>query len=370
MQYAHQRGIVHRDLKPANVLLAVDGTPKITDFGLAKQLESDSGQTQAGQVLGTPSYMAPEQAYGDSEKITPAADIYALGGILYDLLTGRPPFSGTSVIETLEMVRTREPVPPSQLAGKIPRDLETITLKCLQKEPSRRYASAKALADDLRRFLDGWPILARPVSPLEKAWRWAKRNPWVAGLGTSVAFLLVAVAVVTSALSYGLAIKKKQAEEAAKSEAIAKDNEKTQRIAAEIARDHEAAAHKTEREQRELSLATIRGVLIDVDNEMRNDVHLAPIRRRIVEQDAQGPGQDPRPRSEEPARGSHRSDCLRPHWRHLQQGRPNQGRGRLARKGLSPSRGQCPRSPHGPGGVVQPFRNQESNCGCGMAARQ
>src|SRR5205085_2144889 len=133
VQYAHDRGVVHRDLKPANVLLAADGTPKVTDFGLAKKLEEDSGQTQSGQVLGTPSYMAPEQAEGRSD-VGRLADVYALGAVLYDMLTGRPPFAGSSVLDTLEMVRTREPVAPGELAGNVPRDVETVCLKCLQKD--------------------------------------------------------------------------------------------------------------------------------------------------------------------------------------------------------------------------------------------
>ena len=297
MQYAHDRGIVHRDLKPANVLLTEDGIPKITDFGLAKELEADSGQTQAGQVLGTPSYMAPEQALGDVERVGAPADVYALGATLYDLLTGRPPFAGTSVLDTLELVRTREPVPPSALAGKIPRDLETITLKCLQKEIGRRYESAGALADDLRRFLNDQPILARPVSSLEKTWRWAKRNPWVAGLGTSVAMLLIAVAVVTSIFSYSLSIKKKEAEEAARQEEIAKNIAIEERKnAVESARLESIAKVKEQEErakaenartiaakQRELALDTIRGVLRDVDDQMKNDIRFAALRRKIVE---------------------------------------------------------------------------------------
>ncbi len=283
MHYAHERGIIHRDLKPANVLLASDGAPKITDFGLAKQLDRDSGQTQAGQVLGTPSYMAPEQAYGDSDKITAAADIYALGGILYDLLTGRPPFSGTSVIETLEMVRTREPVPPSQLAARLPRDLETITLKCLQKDPVRRYSTAGALADDLRRFLDGRPILARPVGSFEKAWRWAKRNPWLAGLGTSVALLLVAVAVVTSAMSYRLSIKKKEADEARENETNERIKAQNALIKEEIAKQQAKASAVVAAKRGDVALDTVRAVLRDVDNQMRNSMSLAPLRRRIVD---------------------------------------------------------------------------------------
>jgi WD40 repeat protein len=182
MHAAHQLGVIHRDLKPANVLLTNGGVPKITDFGLAKQRGQDSGQTHTGQIMGTPSYMAPEQAAGNVKTIGAAADIYALGAILYELLTGRPPFKAASVLDTLEQVRTQEPVPPSQLQPKTPRDLETICLKCLQKEPAKRYDSAASLADDLQRFLGGEPIKARPVGRIERLARWCRRRPLVAAL--------------------------------------------------------------------------------------------------------------------------------------------------------------------------------------------
>jgi serine/threonine-protein kinase len=191
---AHQHKVVHRDLKPSNVLFAADGTPKITDFGLVKRLEDDSGQTRSGSVLGTPSYMAPEQAWGDTQKVGPGSDQYALGAILYELLTGRPPFQGTTVFETLDMVRNNDPVPPSQLQPKTPRDIETICLKCLEKDISRRYSNALELAEDLRRFREGETILARPVSDAERLWRWCKRNRRVAYLSAAVVLLLLVVA--------------------------------------------------------------------------------------------------------------------------------------------------------------------------------
>jgi eukaryotic-like serine/threonine-protein kinase len=281
MQYAHERGILHRDLKPANVLLAHDGTPKITDFGLAKRLEQDSGQTQAGAILGTPSYMAPEQALGQTARVGPATDVYALGATLYDLLTGRPPFAGTSVLETLQMVRTREPVPPGQLAAKLPKDLETVCLKCLQKDPARRYPGAGELADDLRRYLDGRPIVARPVGAAGRAWRWAKRNPWVAGLGSATAALLLAVAVITSVLSYGLHLKRNEAEANFRAAETAREREAQEHQQAELARAREEKAREIRDRQAIDALDALKGTSVFVDRELSRKLSLGSLRLRV-----------------------------------------------------------------------------------------
>src|SRR5262249_8281761 len=205
---------VHRDLKPSNVLMTPDGVPKITDFGLAKKLDDGAGgHTQTGAVVGTPSYMAPEQAPGEARGGGPAADTYSLRAIPYDMRTGPPPFLGSTVLETLEQVQSKDRVPPRQLVPKIPRDLETICLKCLQKDPAKRYASTGALADDLDRFLAGKPILARPVGSVARFIRWFKRNPRIAGLTAAVVVLLVAGTVVSTTLAIGMAPGRSKKEE-------------------------------------------------------------------------------------------------------------------------------------------------------------
>ena len=200
VEYAHKKGIIHRDLKPANVLLDGQGQPKVTDFGLAKQTQGDSGLTGTGQILGTPSYMPPEQASGKLDHVGPQSDFYGLGALLYCLLTGRPPFQAASPTDTLMQVLKQEPVAPRQLNPHVPLDLETIALKCLEKEPARRYAKAVDLADELGRFLKGEPILARPVSTIERSWRWCRRNRAVAGLTAAVALVLLAGTIISTSL--------------------------------------------------------------------------------------------------------------------------------------------------------------------------
>jgi WD40 repeat protein len=219
--YAHERGIIRRDLKPANILLQISdnrseeggptshraqaaGTdfaclvPKITDFGLARRIEADSDLTATGQVLGTPNYMSPEQAAGRTDQVGPLSDVYALGAILYYLLAARPPFDGGSIIGTLQQVIENEPVPLRAYNTNIAADLETICLKCLEKEPGRRYTSARALADELERFLAGQPILARPVSSTERVWRMCRRRPLVAGLALAAVLALVGGTIASS----------------------------------------------------------------------------------------------------------------------------------------------------------------------------
>jgi tetratricopeptide (TPR) repeat protein len=199
VHYTHQNGILHRDLKPSNILLTTDGTPKITDFGLAKLMDAETGATKTEATIGTPTYMSPEQAAGNTKKVGAPTDVYSLGAILYELLTGRTPFRGTSVLNTLEQVRTQEPTPPRRLCGNVSRDLETICLKCLEKEPANRYPSAEALADELARFVSGEPIHARPIPVWQRAWRAARRRP---GRMACVAGVVALFCVVLSSWWY------------------------------------------------------------------------------------------------------------------------------------------------------------------------
>ena len=201
--YAHRCGVLHRDLKPANILLDSSGTPRITDFGLAKRLEGDSGLTGSGQIMGTPSYMPPEQAGGKRRDVGPAADVYSLGATLYALLTGRPPFQAATPIDTVLQVLSDEPVPPRRLNRSIPRDLETIALKCLKKNPTRRYKSAQELADDLARWLRGEPITARPIWLRERVLKWVRRRPALAA--TLVLAILAAFALLATVLQSNVA---------------------------------------------------------------------------------------------------------------------------------------------------------------------
>ncbi len=178
IHYAHQRGILHRDLKPQNVIMDEEGQPHITDFGLAKRMERDVGLTQSGAVLGSPSYMSPEQASARQDLVGPASDVYSLGAILYELLTGRPPFQGETPMETLLKVRLEEPIAPRKLNGNVPVDLETLCSKCLEKQPERRFPSARLFAEELQRFVNHEPILTRPGTRTRKTWNWLQRHPW------------------------------------------------------------------------------------------------------------------------------------------------------------------------------------------------
>ncbi len=192
IHYAHERGILHRDLKPSNILIDANDQPRVTDFGLAKRLVGDSELTVSGQVLGSPNYMPPEQASGKRGTLSRRSDVYALGAILYHAMTGRPPFVGEGLADTVQQVLNTEPVPPRVLNPRLPADLETVCLKCLEKEPAKRYATAQLLAEELSRFLEGKPVLARPVSRLAKLWRWCRRNPRLAGVTAGLVLAIVA----------------------------------------------------------------------------------------------------------------------------------------------------------------------------------
>jgi tetratricopeptide (TPR) repeat protein/predicted Ser/Thr protein kinase len=201
IQYAHEQGIIHRDIKPSNILVTPDGVPKVTDFGLAKRIDASLDLTRSGAVLGTPNYMAPEQADGRDDRNSPAIDVYGLGATLYALLTGRPPFLGLTAFFVMQQLVNEEPPAPRLFNPQLPLDLETICLKCLEKEPTRRYGSAGELADDLERYLAGLSVRARPVSVLEKARRWCGRNRVLTTLATGLLLVLLAGITATSLLA-------------------------------------------------------------------------------------------------------------------------------------------------------------------------
>jgi len=253
IEYAHQHGVIHRDLKPANILLDQSGNPRVTDFGLAKKVEGDSGLTGSDQIIGTPSYMPPEQAGGKRGEVGAAADVYALGATLYALLTGRPPFQAATAMDTVIQVVSDEPVPPRRLNASIPRDLETICLKCLQKGQSRRYASASDLAADLGRYLAGEPIMARPVTRSERAVKWARRKPAIAAL--------VGLVALVTALGLGGVLWQWRAAVQARNEAQAREQDALraqakERVQTELAKqrlEDALEARAKERKQTELA---------------------------------------------------------------------------------------------------------------------
>ena len=244
LAYAHGRNVLHRDLKPANVLLDEQGEPVVTDFGLAKEVEREESLTVTGQMMGTPSYMPPEQADGRIDLIDRRSDVYALGATLYECLVGAPPFVGASTIRIVHQVLHRDPIPPRRRRPDLDVDLETICLKCLEKEPHKRYTTAQELTDEMRRYLRGEPIQSRPISRAARAWRWCKRKPVVAGLTATVAVSLVAGIAVSTYFAIMADIARGRADDRAIAAGIAQkraDREAAEATAEKQRADREAA---------------------------------------------------------------------------------------------------------------------------------
>ena len=233
VHHAHQRGILHRDLKPSNVLFDENGEPCVGDFGLARPIEGDSGITRSGTIVGTPSYMAPEQALAE-KVLTTAVDVYSLGAVLYEWITGQPPFRGADAVSTMMQVIAEEPRPPRSLNRQVDRNLETICLKCLDKDPARRYGSAEAAAEDLERWQRGEPIQARPASSWERSWRWCRRKPALAAasaaaaLGVLLALITFGVAflVVSESRDDAIDSAKKEYDQRVRAENLAAENDR------------------------------------------------------------------------------------------------------------------------------------------------
>ncbi|MEI7702561.1 MAG: protein kinase, partial [Planctomycetia bacterium] len=283
MQYAHEQGILHRDLKPANVLIGLDGTYKITDFGLAREIDREgSTRTNEGTIMGSPSYMPPEQAKGQLSRVDIRSDVYSLGAVLYQILTGRPPFLTDRPLETVMQVIQNEPVAPRQMQPAIPVDLETICLKALQKDQAARYQTCRELQEDLQRFLNGEPILARPVSRLERTVRWCRRNPAVAASSSAALLLLVAVAVISTVAWFTTSAQANQIRIEKENVTEQRDEANRQRILANEAQLKAEKSQLETEEQARRALENLQYIVTDVDEDLAKRPGTAELRISIL----------------------------------------------------------------------------------------